>query len=460
MKKFLDEYLIFLTLIVLNLFFVFLCVLIHRQEIGNDMDSIERVESTGVIRLITTYSVNTYHLYNGDPTGFEYDLAKAFADYMNVDLNVVTPGQNNLFPYLEEGKGDFIAASLAITSERLEQANFSIPYMTTQQHIIHHNLVFGPKSIEDMTFRTIHVGRNTAYHYRLEQLKDSGINFKYILYDNIPAEEFIRRVHERKIKFTVSDSHIAQLTRRYYPDIKIGIPIRAKEYIAWAVNKNDNPMLEAVNKFFLYANETGLLQRYIDRYFNSTEGNDAFSMKKFHERIEKRLPRFKETIIKESEKYGFDWKLVAAVVYQESHFNPAARSFTNVKGLMQVTGQAAEDMGLERWLKPDASIRAGIKYLDKMMKNFDYIDDEYEKMLFALGSYNVGLGHVLDAMKLARQRGLDDTRWRSIKTTLPLLSKPKYYKKTRHGYARGWEPVQYVDHILTYYDILKQKKFK
>ena len=160
----------------------------------------------------------------------------------------------------------------------------------------------------------------------------------------------------------------------------------------------------------------------------------------------------------ESYKYGLDWKLVAAVVYQESHFNPNAKSFTNVRGLMQVTSAAAAEMGIKNRLNPKQSIKAGIKYLDKMVRKFDYLEDEYEQLLFGLASYNVGYGHVKDAMEIAKNFGLDETRWQNIKTTLPLLSKSKYYKKTKYGYARGWEPVHYVKRVLTYYDILKQKQ--
>ncbi len=161
----------------------------------------------------------------------------------------------------------------------------------------------------------------------------------------------------------------------------------------------------------------------------------------------------------EAEKYGFDWRLMAAVVYQESRFDPGAKSVTHVKGLMQVTRAAAEELGITDWNKPAQSIRAGIKYLDQMYNRFEQIENRYQRMLFALASYNVGYGHVLDAMDIARDKGLNPHVWNSLKQTLPLLSKREYYNKTKHGYARGWEPVQYVKRILTWYDILKQIKF-
>ena len=459
MKKLYFHNFIFINLLGLVCLFFFLSVAIHDQQFGPDLTSIERIKRTGVLRLITSNSINTYYYYNGEPAGFEYDLAREFANYLNVDLDVVTPGWNNVFSYLEDGKGDFIAAGLAITRDRLEKVNFSIPYMIIQQHIVYHKLVLGPKTIEDLDSLTLHVRRGTSYHSRLEEIKNSGIDVNYILHDNIPTEELIRMVHDREIRFTVADNNIAYLNQRYYPDIQIGIPLQKKESLAWAINKNDSQMLEQINKFFLYANESGILKQISDKYYSNIEDADPFDLKKFHQRIKTRLPRYKKMIVEQALVYGFDWKLLAAVIYQESHFNPNAKSFTNVRGLMQVTSVTAEEMGIDDRLKPSQSIKAGIKYLDKMVKKFNHLEDDYEKILFALASYNIGYGHVTDAMQIARKMGLDETKWQDLKTVLPLLSKSKYYKKTKYGYARGWEPVQYVERILTYFDILKQKEF-
>ncbi len=438
--------------------FIYFSLLIHNKKLGPDLNSFQRIKKIGVLRLITNNSLNTLYYYKDKPFGFEYDLAKQFAKFIDVELDIVTPGWNNIFTYLEQGKGDFIAAGLSITKERIEKVNFSIPYMTIQQHIVHHKLVSGPQNIEDLTFRTIHIRRGTSYHSRLESIKDSGVDLSYVLHDNVATEELISMVNDRKIKFTIAASNIAYLNQRHYPDIKIGIPIQREESIAWAVNKKDSQMLEQINKFFLYASETGLLKQISDKYFTNIEETDPFDLKKFHQRIKTRLPKYKKIIIDESIQYGFDWKLVAAVVYQESHFNPKAKSVTNVRGLMQVTNVTAKEMGIQNRLNPSQSIKAGIKYLDKMVKKFNYIEDKHQRILFGLASYNIGYGHVSDAIKIAKEMVLDEVRWQDLRSVLPLLSKSKYYKKTKHGYARGWEPVQYVDRILTYYDILKQKE--
>jgi len=218
-------------------------------------------------------------------------------------------------------------------------------------------------------------------------------------------------------------------------------------------------MRRKINDFFLYAKSKGIRKQIVDKYYGHTKDFDVSELKTFHRRVKARLPKYRDTIQKEAEKHGFDWRLMAAVIYQESRFDPYAKSMTYVEGLMQVTRAAADEMGIQDRLDPVQSVRAGIKYLSRMYDKFDQIDDAYQRILFALASYNVGYGHVLDAMAIAREKELNPLVWNSVKTTLPLLSKPDFYKKTRHGYARGWEPVEYVERILTYYDILKQIDF-
>jgi len=458
MKSFLTKHFIFLSLIIVTLGFVRFCVLIHHQEIGSTLNTVEKIRKNGKLRLITDKAISTYYLYNNKPTGFEYDLAREFAKFMNVELDVITPGWNNMFAYLKQGKGDFIAAGIAITAPRLEYTDFSIPYMTIRQRIIHHNLIFSPKDIKDMEVRIFHVRRGTSHQYRLADIKASGVPLEYVLHNNVPTEELIGMVHDREIKFTIADSNIALLSRRFFPDIRIGIPIQERESLAWAVRKNDNEMLKQINKFFLYATNTGILKRITTRHYGNIDNFDAYELKKFHNRIKTRLPKYKNVIKTESAKYGFDWRLIAAVVYQESHFNPEAKSFTNVRGLMQVTEITAKEMGIKNRRDPQQSIHAGIKYLALMYKRFDYIKDESQRLLFALASYNIGYGHVKDAISLAKEKGYDPNTWKGLKATLPLLSKAKYYNQTKYGYARGWEPVHYVERIQTYFDILKQKK--
>jgi len=213
-----------------------------------------------------------------------------------------------------------------------------------------------------------------------------------------------------------------------------------------------------IDSFLDQVKENGDYAKIYERYYGKVHLFDYVDPKKFHKRIQTRLPKYLDLIKKTARSYGFDWRLIAAVIYQESHFNPKARSHTGVKGLMQVTLTTAKEMGITNRLDPAQSVQAGVKYLKKIADRWEEVPDE-ERLTFALASYNIGYGHVRDAQKLAESKGLDPDRWESLKETLPLLRIKKYYKQTTYGYARGTEPVRYIQRIRTYYDILKKKDF-
>jgi len=429
----------------------------NRETAPSAQDALARVTESGKIRLLTANNANSYYIYRCAAMGYEYELAHEFAKYLGVELEVATPGWNNLIPFLTSSRGDFIGSGMTVTEEREKVIDFSDPYMDVQQKIIHHKLVFNPDSIEKLAGKKIHVRRNTSYHARLMEIQQNGVDVEIVLHDNLPTEELIRMVAEREISFTVADSNIALLNRRYFPDMRIGLPIQEKESLAWGVDKNSPALLTKINAFFRHAEKTGELAKIYEKYYRAIEIFDYFDVKKFHERLETRLPKYVQTIQKESRKYGFDWRLVAALVYQESHFNPKARSHTGVKGLMQVTLTTAKEMDIQNRLDPTQSLKAGIRYLHTMYERFDGIKKPEQRLYFAMASYNIGYGHIRDAQKLAEAEGLDENKWSSMNKVLPYLMKRKYYKKTRYGYARGREAMTYVARIRTYYDILKRK---
>lgn len=430
---------------------------VEQEDDSGDKGSLAAVLDSGSLRILTANNANSYYIYRSRPTGFEYDLARKFAEYLGVQLEVATPGWNGLVPSLQAGEGDLIAAGMTITEQREEKVAFSSPYMTVQQKLIHHKLVWGPKDVEALNGKEIHVRRNTSYHQRLKELQGNGVDVTIVLHDDIPTEELIRLVYEREIPFTVADSNIALLNRRYFPDIRIGIALEEEQFLGWAVAHENQELLARINTFLEEMEEQGGLGKIYERYYGAVEIFDYFDLKKFHERIESRLPKYADTIKEEAKKCGFDWRLIAAQVYQESHFNPKARSHTGVKGLMQVTLATAKEMGIDNRLDPQQSLKAGIRYLNKLYERFDEMKDRDQRLLFAMASYNIGYGHIRDAQKLAVEEGLDPRRWSSMEKVLPYLMQRKYYKKTTYGYARGREAMTYVERIRTYYDILKQK---
>jgi membrane-bound lytic murein transglycosylase F len=387
--------------------------------------------------------------------GFEYDLAKAFSDYLDVELEIATPTWEGLLQGLEERKGDFVAASMSVTKSRSERVDFSTAYLPVQQYIVL-NKDDPAKTLKDLAGKTVCVRKGTTYEEVLKKLKGNGLNIRIRLYDDMPTEELIRMVAEKEIEATVADSHIALLNRRYYPDARIAFPVGKPSKIAWAVRKGEERLLRQINKFFEMIKEDGTFDRIYAEYFRNVETFDYVDLKRYYRRLETRLPKYRDTIKKVAEKYGFDWRLIAAMIYQESHFDPRARSYTGVRGLMQVTLDTAREVGIESRLDPKQSIHGGVKYLKKSYDKFEGLP-EPERLLMALASYNVGYRHVQDAQYIAKTQNNDPNSWAAVKKTLPLLCRRKYYKKTRSGYCRGREAVRYVDRIMTYYDILKRE---
>lgn len=212
-----------------------------------------------------------------------------------------------------------------------------------------------------------------------------------------------------------------------------------------------------MNSFFTKIRVDGSLDRIYKRYYEERHNLDSPDFRAFHLLIEKRMPRYRGIIKDAAEEHDLDWRLIVAMIYQESHFDPNARSYTGVRGLMQVTQRTADEMGIMDRTDPEQSIRAGVGYLANLYSRFDDIADEESRLLLALASYNVGYGHVRDAQVILRERGHDPDLWPSLRETLPLLRMPEFYLDTKFGYARGTEPVRYVDNVLTYYEILKRK---
>lgn len=433
-----------------------LCVSLLPASCGQG-DALKRIMASGEITAVTRNNAHCYYTYRGAPMGFEYDLAKAFSDYLGVELKIVTPAWEKLFETLDSGTGDFAAAGISILPSREKLISFSDEYLSIRQKVILHKDNHLLKRLEDLHGATIHVRRGTSYEETLNQLSQDGLNINIKLEEDTPTEELIRMVADKRIEVTIADSSIALLNRRYYPDVRVAFPVEKPQSLGWAVKKGERALLKKINAFFKKIKEDGTFEKIYQKYYANVEVFDYVDLKKYHRRLETRLPRYERIIRKAAEEHGFDWRLIAAVIYQESHFDPGARSFTGVKGIMQLTRQTAREMGVKDRLDPEQSIMGGVKYLKRLYRKYDDAEDP-DRLFITLASYNVGHGHILDARKIAGERNLDPDRWTSLEQTLPLLRYPKYYKKTKYGYCRGTEPVRHVNRIRAYYDILRRKE--
>ncbi|MBW2002180.1 MAG: transporter substrate-binding domain-containing protein, partial [Deltaproteobacteria bacterium] len=278
---------VLLILILLSLPILFSCV---------KKSGLEEIKESGKITVITRNNAHCYYTYREKPMGFEYDLAKAFSDYLGVSLNVVTSHWEKLFEVLNGGGGDFIAASLTNTPSREKLIDFSDECLAIQQQAVIHTSNYNTRKIEDLKGKTIHVRRGTSYEERLNELKNEGLDITIQLHEDTPTEELIRMVAEKEIEVTIADSNVAFLNRRYYPDVKIAFPIEEQQSLAWGVKKGEAGLQRATNEFFKKIKDDGTFAKIYKKYYSNVEIFDYVDLKKYHRRLKTRLPKYKETI--------------------------------------------------------------------------------------------------------------------------------------------------------------------
>jgi len=421
------------------------------------VSQLEHILRTGKLHVLTRNNANCYYQYRGQPMGFEHDLVQSFADFLGVRLDIRLADQwEGMIPQIRSGEGDLIAANLTITPQRSRHVLFSDGYLTVRQHIIARRDVRAVSRIEDLEGRTVHVRRGTSYQDRLEEIARQGVNLRIQLHDDVPTEELIRMVAQGEIELAAADSHIAKLNRRYYPRAVPAMAISDEQELGWAVHPEAVDLRDRINSFFRTIKQNGTFDTIYARYFTNLEWYDYVDLNAFHRRLKTRLPKYESLIKDASARNDFDWRLIAAQMYQESHFNPYAESHAGAYGLMQLTRNTANSLGVTDIYNPRQNIHAGVRHLKDMYDHFDKAFST-DRMNLALAAYNVGIGHVEDARTIARRLNLDPNRWASLVKTLPMLRFRKHYRHTRYGYARGYQPIYYIRQIVVFYDILKRR---
>jgi membrane-bound lytic murein transglycosylase F len=408
------------------------------------------------ITMITTKSHHSYYIYRGQPMGFEYDLAREFADQFGLRLKVLAVNSwDEMVAALSSGRGDFIAAGLEITADRSGQVAFSRTYQEAQPQLISNRRLSAVTSPSDLAGKTVDVSRGSAAHERLKELRSQGIDVVIRDHDRVPIDHLIQRVARGEIDFAVTNSNVAMLSQRYYPSAIVRTAIHGSLMLGWAVDPRSGDLLERINGFFQTISETGRLNDIYEKYHWNIGDFDYIDLTTFHERLRTRLPRYRPFIKDAAVKNGFDWCLLAAQIYRESHMDPEAVGLNGSRGLMQILPATGRSLKLADPSDPVANIKAGAQYLKSLYDLYEEAGEE-DRLMLALAAYNCGPGHLQDARRLAVQKGLDPNRWDSLTKTLPLLRYRSYHKTTEHGYCRGDITVAYVKHILTYYDILKR----
>ena len=422
--------------------------------------TLKRIQKTGEITVVTRNTAQSYYLYRDQPMGFEYEMAKAFAEYLGARLQVtVLDKWDDMVAALNDGSAAFIAASSPIIPKWQRQVAFSDGYMEVAQQIITHRNNTPIKKVEDLSGKTIDVRRDSAYQQRLMELKDQGIDLSIRLHDDLPTEELIQKVADGEINFTIANSNIILINQHSFPAAVSTGSINEGMQLGWAVNPQSTELLDRINAFFKLIKKSGKFDAIYNKYYGNIKDFNYVDLKAFHRRVKARLSRYSPFIKVAAKKHGFDWRLIAAQIYQESHLNPWAKSTAGARGLMQIMPATSKSLGVTDLFDPVQNINAGVQHLKNLYDHFDKAQGQ-DRLLIALAAYNIGQGHIHDARKLARKRGLDPNKWDALAKTLPLLRYRKYFKNTKYGFCRGSEPVRYIKQIMIYYDVLRKQGFE
>ena len=423
--------------------------------------TLEEVLASGQLRVITRNSPTTY--YNGPlgEDGPEFQLTEGFATYLSekygrlIKVDFIPVNQfAELLPALKHGYAHMGAAGLTVTEERKQQVTFGPVYQTVRQELVYRLNTGKPQSVEDLRGKQLEIMAGSSYVDTLHDIKQIHPELAWAENTNTEISELLVAVDKQQIDYTVVDSNDFAVHRAYMPDLRVAMTLKEEDQLAWAFGRYRSQDIQAeVKDYFASIKASGELEQILDRYYGHTDRFDYVGTRTFIKHYESRLEPYEQSFKTAGLNTDTDWRLLAAIAYQESHWNPAAISPTGVRGLMMLTKVTASIVGVANREDPHDAISGGARYLAELRGRLSDIP-EPDRTWFALAAYNVGYGHVQDARAITRERGGDPTRWLDVKEDLPLLAIRKWYSQAPHGYARGWEPVQHVSNIRTYYEIL------
>jgi membrane-bound lytic murein transglycosylase F len=433
--------------------FVVLCFFLSSCQQNEKHTSFSTIIERGYINVGTLYGPTTFYSDKDADSGFEFELMEKYAEFIGVSLKV-TPSYSleELFHKVNNGEVDFLAAGLSITQERLENYRFAPSYQSVVQKLVFKQGKDWPRKIESLNGKLL-VTANSSFVENLSNLKVTYPSLTWQETAELDTEELLQKILNEEIDYTIIDSNNLAVNRRYYPEISIGFSINEEEKLGWMLSKHvDDALLSSLVEFFGKAHQDGTLFALNNKHYGHIQAFDYVETRTFIKAVETTLPKYQALF----EKYALDidWRLLAAISYQESHWKPHARSATGVRGMMMLTLPTAKQVGIKNRLDAEQSILGGARYFKRMLDKIPDRIPNPDRIWFALASYNIGFGHLNDARIITQKQGGDADRWVDVKTRLPLLQQKKFYKNTKYGYARGSEPVSYVENIRRYYDTL------
>ena len=413
---------------------------------------LDRILRTGEITVVTRNTPASFYYGPDEPRGIEYELARGFAERLGVRLRIYTSDQ--VYDAVAAGKAQVAAASLTVADARKDAIAFGPAYQTIQPQLIYRLGGKKPHELDDLLGSRLEVVAQSSHAALLEQLRAQLPTLSWIEDSSASAEELIKRVAAGEIDYTIADSHLFAVLRHFYPDLRVAFSLGPENQVAWVLPRGEDSLRESIAAYFAEIEATGELDKILDRYYFASREFDYVGSRAFITHANTRLPRYRSYFIDAEHDTGIDWRLLAAIAYQESHWNPGAVSPTGVRGMMMLTEHTAQMMEVVDRDDARASIFGGAHYFGSVLRKIPDRIAAPDRYWLAVAAYNLGFGHLEDARILTQFLGADPDKWDQVRERLPLLSDEQWHRRVPRGYAPGQTAVTYVDNVRRYYEIL------
>ena len=409
----------------------------------------QAIQERGKLVVGTINHPISYFINGEGESGLEYELSKAFASYLNVELEMrPMESTDTLFDALDEHKIDIAAANLFYQTDKAEHFQLGPSYYSASWQLAYRKGENRPRSLAQIN-DTLVIPESSELVQILKDAQLKHPKLRWRVDKKLTQEELLLQVAEGKIAYTLANSLDISATQQIKPQIAVAFDLTDEMSVHWYLSNNSsNELQSALLDFMNTAIDSGLIANIEEKYFNHFRQFDYVDTKSYLNSIEAILPKFEPLFTKH--KGNLDWRLLAAIAYQESHWNPDATSPTGVRGMMMLTKDTAERMKITDRTDPEQSIKAGSEYLHWLIEQIPDSINNDDRIWFALAAYNMGLGHLLDARRFTKSLGGNADNWLDVKKNLPLLAEKRYYTNLKYGYARGYEAVQYVENIRRY----------
>ncbi|HEX3914156.1 MAG TPA: membrane-bound lytic murein transglycosylase MltF [Steroidobacteraceae bacterium] len=418
---------------------------------------IHQIKSLGELRVVTRVSPLAYYRGpDGSQEGPEYDLARRFADELGVKLKI-TPMRTyaEIYAAITSGQAHLAAAGLKVPTQSVPGIEFSPAYQHVREHLIYRRGAPRPGSLADIGNSDLEIAAGSSQAKTLEDARNSYPELVWVENSSTNSQALLDGVADGTIDYTIADSTEFALAHAVHPDLRIAFDFEGDRPLAWGASDRDPRFARDLGEYFARLKLDGELATIVNHYYGRTEDAEFAGGPGFMQHLQSRLPLYKQWFVEAAEQSSQDWRLLAAMGYQESKWNPSAASAAGARGLMQLTVETANETNVTDLSDARQSIFGGARYFRQVYEKIPAHVPEPDRTWFALAAYNIGYGHVEDARVLAQKAGRDPDSWQDVRAFLPLLEQERWYTKTENGYARGWEPVRYVDNVRGYRDLLE-----